>query len=132
LVDAAALYKDHHGISSLQETRDVDAWRGALAGALAGALVGLIGGPPGAIIGAAAGAATGGIAADKLDQGFSDAFLKDLRAALQPGTSAVLVIIDEQWKDALLHALEEHPGKLLRHALRSDLVTQLKEAQSRK
>lgn len=128
LFNAAALAKTHAGIARVEEIQDVKAGKGAWAGALTGALVGLLGGPGGVIVGALAGAATGGAVAGKLDLGFEDDFLADLQQSLAPGTSLLLVVVEQPWTEQAVAALEELPGRLFRQAIRTQLVEQLKQA----
>ena len=129
LFDAAVLVKDRSGIVSLKETRDVGTGHGALFGAVVGGLVGLLGGPAGVIIGAAAGAATGGVTASKIDLGFSNQFLKELKASLRPGSSALLALVEQEWAERLAQELERYPGQLFRHALKAEIIKQLTETQ---
>ena len=125
LFNAAVLVKNSAGKTTLQETEDVDTKRGVLFGAIAGALIGLLGGPGGAIVGAAAGAATGGMAADRIDLGFSGEFLDELKGSLKPGSSAILAIVEHKWVDRIVEELQRYEGKLLRHALKDEVAEQL-------
>ncbi|MBN1147319.1 MAG: DUF1269 domain-containing protein [Anaerolineales bacterium] len=129
LFDAAMLVKDRNGIVRLKETRDVGAGRGALFGAIAGGLVGLLGGPAGVIVGAAAGAAAGGVTASKIDLGFSNQFLDEIKTHLQPGSSALLALVEQEWAERLAQELQRYPGQLFRHALKAEIVKQLIETQ---
>lgn len=126
LVDMAVLERSQEGATRVIETREIKTVKGALLGTLAGGLLGLFAGPAGALFGAAAGAAAGGIAAYRLDFGFSDQFLKDISQALQPGTSAILILVENPWLDRLLAVIEPVPGKTFRHVVRSQLIEQLK------
>jgi uncharacterized membrane protein len=127
LVDAAAVEKDQTGKARLIETQDVDAKKGALAGAILGGLLGLLEGPVGVVVGAAAGAATGGMAARKVDMGFSDEFLKQVKGALQPGSSLILALVEETWAERVVEELGKREGKLIRHAVKSEIIIQLTE-----
>lgn len=127
LVDLAVLERNQEGVTRVIETREIKAAKGALLGTIAGGLLGLFAGPAGALLGAAAGAAAGGIAAYRLDFGFSDQFLKDINQSLQPGTSAILVLVELPWLNRLLDVIEPVPGKTFRHAVRSQLIEQLQK-----
>ncbi len=127
LVDLAVLECSQEGETRVIETREIKAAKGALLGTLAGGLLGLFAGPAGALLGAAAGAAAGGIAAYRLDFGFSDQFLKEINQALQPGTSAILILVENPWVDRLMDVVEPVPGKTFRKAVRSQLIEQLKK-----
>ena len=127
LFSLAALEKDAAGIAQIHESQDVQPGYGALWGAIVGGLIGLLEGPVGVVIGAAAGAATGGLAARKLDIGFSHEFLEQLKTALQPDSSLLLVLVEQSWAEKTVQELEKSPGKLLRHVVKAGLVEQLKE-----
>lgn len=125
LFNAAAISKNHDGRTSVKEDQDLSAGRGSMFGALVGALVGLLGGPAGMVVGAAAGAATGGLLAAKTDLGFEDAFLNDLKSAIQPGSSALLLLVEERWSDRVARLLEDSDARLFRHAVRKEVVERL-------
>jgi len=127
LVNAAVLIKKADGAVSMQETEDISGKQGALFGAVSGALMGLLAGPGGAIVGAIAGAATGGAAASKIDMGFSDVMLKELQDGLEPGSSAVVALIQHAWVDRVLAELDKLDAKLFHQALKSEIVAQLAE-----
>jgi uncharacterized membrane protein/sporulation protein YlmC with PRC-barrel domain len=124
ILNAAVLVKDEASKLSLKEIGDVDAKHGALFGAVTGGLIGLVGGPVGAVVGAVAGAATGGIAAKHIDMGFPDAYLKKLQAGLQPGNSALIVLVERKWVEQAMQALADFGGQLMRQTLTDDTVAQ--------
>lgn len=123
--NAAVLTKDASGKASIHEAGDIDPRRGALFGAITGGLFGLLGGPVGAVIGAVAGAATGGVAAGKIDMGFPDEFLKQTEDTLQPGTSAIVVLVDRSSDDVITRLVEDSGGKLIRQTLPDEQVARL-------
>ncbi len=125
VLNAAVLARGKDGKTSLKETEDVDARRGAVFGAVTGALVGLLGGPVGMVVGAAAGAAAGGVAAHKIDMGFSDEYLKDIQESLKPGTSALIALVEHEWVEKVVQELEEYEGQLFRQALKDDIAAQI-------
>ena len=127
LFNVAMLVKERGGKMRLEETRDLDAGHGSLFGAVVGGLVGLLGGPAGVLVGAATGAAMGGAIAGKVDLGFSEDFLNQLGKSLKPGSSAILVLVEEPWAEAAVTVLEQQPGKLFRHAVKSEILEQLQE-----
>ena len=129
LINAAALAKDTEGRTAVKEDQDLDAGRGSLFGALVGGLIGLLGGPGGAVIGAVAGAATGGVLAAKTDLGFEDDFLDELKSALHPGKSALLLLLEERWADRAVSVLEAQSEKIFRQAVRKDVVERLASQQ---
>jgi uncharacterized membrane protein len=129
LFNAAVINKDKKGKTRVKEMRDVDAWQGALAGAIFGGLIGLLGGPVGMLVGTAAGGATGSVAARKIDMGFSDKFLNEIKSSIQPSSSALLLIVEEGGVEQLMGVLKPFNGKIVRHTLRSELIKQILESQ---
>lgn len=122
VLNAAVLVKDKKGKVSVKETENVDAKHGALFGAITGGLIGLFGGAPGVIVGAAAGAGTGGVAAELIDLGFPREFLRDLQDSLQPGSSALVVLVEPTWIDRVVKELEDLGGRLFRYELDVELT----------
>jgi uncharacterized membrane protein len=127
VLNAAVMVKKEDGRVSIKETEDVDAKRGAVFGAVVGGLVGLLGGPAGLIVGAAAGAATGGVAAKQIDMGFSDETLQELQEGLQPGSSAIVALIQHEWVDRVVAELENLGARLFRQTLKEEIAAQLGE-----
>lgn len=125
LVNAAVLTKSAEGKPTVLDEQDLSPARGSLFGALVGGLVGLLGGPVGTVIGAVAGAATGGLAAAKMDLGFDDEFLNEVKAALKPGTSALLLLVEAGGGDRVSKALQEMGAELLRHAVSQEVLDKL-------
>jgi uncharacterized membrane protein len=128
VVNAAVMVRDERGKARFKETQDVDAKRGALFGAIAGALMGLIGGPPGVVLGAAAGAAAGGVSAHFIDMGFSDRHIEEIQESLPPGSSALVALIEHEWVERVIEALEQFEGTLFRQALKAEIATQLAQS----
>jgi len=124
LRSAAVIVKDKDGLASLHERGDVDAAHGTLFGAVTGGLIGLLGGPIGAVAGAVAGAATGRVAAKKIDMGFSDDFLQGLRDRLQPDSSALIVLIEHEWRNKVTDALSGIEGVVLQEGLADNVVAE--------
>ena len=127
LINAAVLRKGDHGITSIHETQDIHAGQGAIFGAIVGGLIGLLGGPAGVIVGAAAGATTGGVAADRIDLGFPDETLNEIKQTLTPNTSAILALIQHEWVDRVATELEEFGAALFNSALKAEIAEQLSQ-----
>lgn len=125
VLNAAVLVKDADGRAGISESEDVDPRHGAVFGAITGGLVGLLAGPAGAIVGAAAGAATARAAARRIDMGFPDEYLKKLGEALQPGTSALVTLVEQSSVPGVTDALAAFEGQLVQHALTDDLLERL-------
>lgn len=122
LRNTAILIKDTAGKVTIRETEDVDAWRGTLFGAITGGIIGLLGGPIGALVGAVAGASAGGVAADFIDMGFPDEFLKKLELGLEPGKAALVLLVEHEWLDNLSETMAGMEGVVLQHSLTDEMV----------
>lgn len=131
ILNAAVLVKNQKGRTRVHETQDVGAGGGAVFGAIVGALVGLLGGPAGAIVGAVAGAATGGVAASQIDMGFAEDALAEFKAAMPPGSSAIIALVYHEWVDRLVEALEDLGAELYRQALAAELAEQIARDQKK-
>ena len=128
VINAAVLVKDQAGKASIKETADPDAKRGALFGAVVGGLIGLLGGPAGVVVGAAAGAAAGGVAAHKIDLGFDDDYLKEVQESLPPGSSAIFALIEHEWVEKVVEALDAYEADIIQREIKAEIATQLTEA----
>ena len=98
--DAVVVRCDANGKVHTNETGDMSTGKGAGIGALIGGVIGILGGPAGIVIGAGAGAALGGIAAHT-DGGFDDDSIKQLGAALTPGSSALVVTTSQDFVESV-------------------------------
>jgi uncharacterized membrane protein len=126
LRNVAVLVKDEKGQTSVKESEDVDPKHGAIFGAITGGLVGLLAGPVGAIVGAAAGAATGRAAAKRIDMGFSNKYLQEIQDKLQPGTSALVALLEHEGAKNLAEDLSSFVGgQLYRQALPDEVVAEM-------
>ena len=61
------------------------------------------------------------------DMGFSDAFLEGLSERLEPGSAAVLVLVEHEWAQPLSEALADLEGVAVQQTLTDRLVEQLLE-----
>ncbi len=122
--DAAVISKDAKGKLHIKETADMSTGKGAGIGAVIGGVVGLIAGPLGVGLGAAAGAAIGGIAAHG-DAGIKDERLETIGAGLEPGTSAIVAVVEHKWVAAVQAQLEEDASDVMAQQLSADIHEQL-------
>lgn len=120
VVNAAVVEKDQKGHTSVHQDQDVRAGQGTVFGAVVGGIIGLLGGPAGVVAGAAAGAATGGVTAATVNFGFSRKDLDDIRANLNPGSSALVTLIEDRWTDDVARELNLHSGHVWHHTLPED------------
>jgi uncharacterized membrane protein len=124
--DAAVIRKDAKGKLHITETADMSTSKGAGIGAVIGGVVGLLAGPVGVALGAGAGAAIGGIAAHG-DAGFKDERLETIGAGLEPGTSAIVAVVEHKWVAAVQAQLEEDASDVMAQQLSADIHAQLSE-----
>lgn len=117
LVDAVFVNKEESGRTVVQETTDPDPGRSALSGALWAGLFGLIlGGPVGWVVGAGVGAGTGAVAAKVIDHGVSDEWVAWFREAVAPGTTTLVLLVEQLDTAALVAELERFAGARLVYA----------------
>jgi len=86
---------------------------GAAAGAGVGAVLGLIGGPAGLLVWTLGSALVGGLAGKHLGQQFDADQLKALAVNMAPNTSAILVVIEDQYAEEAAKALGEYDAKVV-------------------
>ncbi len=125
ILNAALVIKGRDGKTNIYETGDVYPRRGAFFGAVAGSLFGLLGGPVGMVVGALAGAFTGHAVAGKIDMGFSESYLEELKLSLEPGTSAVVALVENKWVATLVETLSQHDAKIFRHTIPDEAVARI-------
>jgi uncharacterized membrane protein len=125
LADACYVTKDQKGKVSLHQAVNLTA-AGAATGAFWGALFGLIFLMPfvGMLIGAGAGALSGKLS----DYGIDDNFIKRLSAELQPGTSALFVLVRKAQPDRVLAEIQQYGGTVLHTSLSTEQETKLRAA----
>ena len=114
LGDAVIAVKDADGrvkLNQLLNTTTV----GAVSGTFWGSLIGLIFLMP--LAGAAIGAASGAIGGALTDIGINDRWMKDVAAAIQPGTAALFLLIRKVTADKVLEGLRGEGGTIMRTSL---------------
>lgn len=117
LGDAALVWRETDGKVKVQQAMSTTA-AGAAGGALWGTLFGLIFLMP--VFGMAIGAATGAIAGKLTDVGIDDKMIKSLGEQIQPGTSAVFLLVLEATRDKVIEALKEYHPAVLQTNLNHD------------
>ena len=99
---------------------------GAMGGAFWGMLVGLLFWMP--WLGAAAGALSGALGGGLSDHGLDDGFVKEVGNTIQPGHSALFLLIREATPDKLMDALKQFNGKILHTSLSKEAEAKLRES----
>jgi uncharacterized membrane protein len=133
LADLAAVTKEQDGKLRLVQSRDLvaagavgGAAAGVLGGAVWGGLIGLLFLAP--LLGMVAGMAGGALSGKFSDYGINDQFMKDLGAQLQPGGSAIFLLINKMTPDRVLEELGKYGGKVLRTSLSRQVEADLQAA----
>lgn len=121
--NAAILRRDEDGKLHVRELRDMSGGKGALIGGVVGAVSGLIAGP--LVLATGAGALIGGLAAKLRDSGFRDERLKQLGAALTPGTSALVAVIEHTWVHDVERLLADYGANVTTESIKADIAQQL-------
>src|SRR4029077_18470668 len=114
LSDAVIAVKDDKNHIKLNQLLNTTTG-GAVSGAFWGSLIGLIFLMP--LAGAAIGAASGAIGGKLTDLGINDKWMKDVAAAIQPGTAALFLLIRKVTADKVLEGLRGEGGTVLRTSL---------------
>lgn len=125
ILNAALLSKDQNGDVSVVDTRDIDPKKGRVLGAITGGLIGLLAGPGGAVLGALAGLGAGGAAGKLIDEGFSDEFLENLQGYLQPGSAAVILLVEHEWVKSVAESMAGLSGFVFQQSITDRLVEDL-------
>ena len=131
--DAAFVTKEESGKVKLHQTvplTRLGAMSGAATGTFWGALIGLLFLNPllGAVTGMAVGGAGGAIGGALSDYGISDDFIKSLGHDLQPGTSAVFVLVRKATTDKVIAEVAKYGGHVLQSSLSSEAEAKLQAA----
>ncbi|MER7278413.1 DUF1269 domain-containing protein [Dactylosporangium sp. CA-052675] len=100
----------------------------AAGGALWGGLIGLLFFAP--FIGMAVGAAGGAAAARLTDTGVDDSFMRDVGAALEPGSAALFLLVDQVTVDKVVAEMAPFQlgGRLLHSSLSAEAEQRLRDA----
>jgi len=111
----AVIAKNAQGEASIKQGPDPGPL-GSVVGLVAGGLIGLIGGPVGMTVGAGIGA-MGGVLSDMWVLGVGEDFLEDVERQLQPGKSAVVAEVWEDWVIPVDTKIERAGGTVIRRTL---------------
>ena len=130
--DAAIIQKDPSGKLRVKETADSGSGKGAGIGLLAGGAIGLIGGPLGLILWGATGALAGGVAAKLHDSGIKNDELRKIGDELQPGGSALVVVLDPNWTSIIEQELTAAGAQVSTVGLAAEIAAQLQQAAAEK
>ncbi len=123
--DAATAVRHADGKVKVKQDTSL-AGAGALGGAFWGMLFGLLFFVP--FLGMAVGAATGALFGKAADYGINDDFIREVSQAVQPGNSALFLLVNNARVDKVVDSLKPFGGKVLHTSLSKDEEARLKEA----
>jgi uncharacterized membrane protein len=124
LEDAVIASRQVGGDVQIEQTHK-QGGRFALRGGGAGLLAGLLLGGP--ILGLVGGVAAGGMAGALKDYGLDDAFVKEVSRWVQPGTSALFLLVKEAKADEVLERLRHHEAIVLTTSLAPEQEKRLRQ-----
>ncbi len=125
LEDACYVVKDQQGKVKIHQMTST-AGAGAVGGAWWGFLIGLLFFVP--IAGLAIGAGLGALMGKFADYGIDDKFVKQLRAEMKPGNSALFMMVRSATADKAVPELAKYGGTILRTSLSNEAEAKLQKA----
>lgn len=125
LADAAAVVRKPNGKVKIKQANNL-VGAGALGGAFWGMLFGLLFLMP--WLGMAIGAITGAIGGKLADVGIDDKFIKEVGATIEPGDSALFLMVTRMTEDKVVAELAASGAKLLRTNLSAEDEAKLRAA----
>jgi uncharacterized membrane protein len=123
LKDSAVVSKDQSGKVHVKNELSSATEVGAVAGAMIGPLLTIFFPVAGIAIGAAAGAGIGA----SLGQGVDGKFVKEVSQSIEPGDSALFLMV-AQGHPSAIDAIKGHKGKVLQTTLPEDIEERLRKA----
>jgi uncharacterized membrane protein len=125
LDDAAVVVRREDGKVKVKQVVNL-VGEGALGGAFWGMLIGLLFFMP--WMGLAIGAISGALAGKLSDIGIDDGFIKEVGAAVEPGNSALFLLVRDVTPDKVLGELTQFDAKVLRTSLSTEKEARLRAA----
>jgi len=125
LDDAAVVVRKPDGRVKVKQAVNL-VGTGALGGAFWGMLIGLLFWMP--WMGLAVGALSGALVGALSDYGVDDEFVREVGNTIQPGHSALFLLIREATPDKLMDELKQFNGKILQTSLSKEDEVRLKDA----
>jgi uncharacterized membrane protein len=122
--DAAIVTLRQDGKPKIQQMHNL-VGAGALGGAFWGMLIGLLFFMP--LLGAAVGAASGALAGKMRDIGIDDNFIKQVGSSIQPGESALFLLVSEAVADKVMPELKQYKFQLIQTSLSKEDEEKLHE-----
>ena len=125
LDDAAVVVRTQDGKAQVKQAVSL-VGRGTLGGAFWGLLIGLLFWAP--WLGLAAGAAAGALGGALGDIGVDDKFIKEVGSTIQPGHSALFLLVHQVTPDRVLEELQQFSCRILQTSLSMEDEAKLRAA----
>jgi uncharacterized membrane protein len=122
--DTAIIEREPDGTAHVRNEVSGTTETGAAIGALVGGAIGFAFPPAGIAVGAALGAAVGAL----MKTGVEQEFVEDVKRTLQPGRSAIFLVIKEADLDAAVASLRGLQGEVIQTTLPTDAEESLRTA----
>lgn len=122
LSDAAVVVRDQDGKTKVKQVNSL-VGAGALGGAFWGMLIGLLFFAP--WLGLAVGAVTGALAGKFTDTGIDDKFIKDVSETIEPGHSALFLLVNKVTMDKVQPTLEKYDATVIQTSLTDEQEAKL-------
>jgi uncharacterized membrane protein len=118
IAEAVAIVKTADGVDEVKLMGDPKK-KGRRIGAIAGAMLGVLGGPPAMVVLGLGGAAVGNLIANLTHAGVSKKMIESVEEGLEPGSSAVIVIVEGPGRNLVVKDLKEHGAIIMSEAIES-------------
>ena len=128
LKSAAFVFHDTEGKLHIKESHEFTATKGAGWGLAIGVVAGVLTGGAALVIGAA-GAAAGALIGKGVDTGIPNDQLKHLGKVLEPGTAAVMAIVDPGAAEAVQQELQTAGGTIATTELQAKIADEIRQSQ---
>jgi uncharacterized membrane protein len=125
LEDAAVVIRKQDGKVKVKQVASL-AGAGALGGAFWGMLIGLLFWAP--WLGLAIGAVTGAVAGGLTDIGVDDKFIKEVGEQIEPGHSALFILVRKATGDKVVEQVKEFNPTVLQTSLTEEQEAKLRES----
>lgn len=133
LEDTVVVKKDEDGKIHSKNAMDKTTKEGIVGGGLVGMFLSLMFlGPIGLVGAAVIGGVVGGGFGALLKKGVDKDFIKDVEKSLQPGTSAIFLVVRKADVEVAMAALRQFDGKVLQSTLPEDAEEELERALNKK
>ena len=123
--DAAVVVRGEDGKVKVKQAQSL-VGAGALGGAFWGMLIGLIFLAP--VLGMAVGALTGALGGRYADVGIDDEFIDEVGDAVEPGMSALFLLVSQVQQDRVVEELKQYDPQVLQTNLSTEDEEKLREA----